>query len=564
MKQDALEIVHKALNSLNAEWGITLPDIEMEVPKDETMGDIATTVAMRLTKILRKPPRKIAEEIVVKITGQQPDFFDNIEIAGPGFINFRFKRDYFHEGLQRLLEEKHSSLRTDIGKGTKIQVEFVSANPTGPLHIGHGRGAAVGSALCNILQAAGYDVQKEFYINDAGLQVKLLGRSVYARYQQLLGNDVPFPEDGYKGDYVEDIAKDIHKREGGRYLNTPFEECGEAVTDHAYKMMLANIEADLKDFGVVFDNWQSEKVLHEHGKVESAINTLQSKSLIYEKDGAVWFSSSRFEDDKDRVVKKQDGEYTYFASDICYHKDKLDRGFDTIVDIWGADHHGYIPRVRSVLEAFDLPKEKFRVILIQMVSLLRHGVPVQMSKRAGAFITLREVIDEVGPDITKFIFLTRKADSQLEFDIDVAKEQSAENPVFYVQYAFARISSLFRLAEEKGISGQRSAVSSQDVGARRCLAPDLSALTEDEEILLIKKLLQYPMVFEGAALACEPHRITYYLQDLAGVFHAYYYKHRIISDDNRLTLARLSLCRGVRIVLDEGLKILGVSAPERM
>ncbi|MBI5665740.1 MAG: arginine--tRNA ligase, partial [Nitrospirae bacterium] len=263
----------------------------------------------------------------------------------------------------------------------------------------------------------------------------------------------------------------------------------------------------------------------------------------------------RFEDDKDRVVKKQDGEYTYFASDICYHKDKLDRGFDTIIDIWGADHHGYIPRIRSVLEAFDLPKDKFKVILIQMVSLLRHGQPVQMSKRAGEFITLREVIDEVGPDITKFIFLTRKADSQLEFDIDVAKEQSAENPVFYVQYAFARISSLFRQAEEKGVKGQGSGGKGTN---------DLSALIEDEEILLIKKLLQYPMVFEGAALACEPHRITYYLQELAGVFHAYYYKHRIISDDNRLSLARLSLCEGVKIVLEEGLKLLGVSAPERM
>jgi arginyl-tRNA synthetase len=572
MKQDVIEIVQKALDSLNAGWGITLPDIEVEVPRDEAKGDIAVTVAMRLTKLLKKPPRKIAEEIVETIKNPPIpplskggeggfDIFENIEIAGPGFINFRFKQDYFHKGLRSLLEEGHSSLRSDIGKGAKIQVEFVSANPTGPLHIGHGRGAAVGSALCNILKAAGYDVQKEFYINDAGLQVKLLGRSVYARYQQLLGNNVPFPEDGYKGDYVEDIAKDIHKRDGGRYLNMPFEECGEAITDYAYKMMLANIADDLKDFGVDFDRWQSEKELHAQGKLEGAINALQSKGLIYEKDGAVWFGSSRFEDDKDRVVRKQDNEYTYFASDICYHKEKLDRGFDTIIDIWGADHHGYIPRIRSVLEAFDLPKEKFRVILIQMVSLLRHGKPVQMSKRAGAFITLREVIDEVGPDITKFIFLTRKADSHLEFDIDIAKEQSADNPVFYVQYAFARISSLFRLAEEKGVRSQESGVSGK--GVSRC-PHDLSALIEDEEISLIKKLLQYPMVFEGAALAAEPHRITYYLQELAAVFHAYYYKHRIISEDNRLTLARLSLCEGVKIVLNEGLTILGVSAPERM
>ncbi|MBI4681702.1 MAG: arginine--tRNA ligase [Nitrospirae bacterium] len=561
MKQNVIEIIQKALESLNTVWGANLPDIEVEVPRDETMGDLATAVAMRLTKVLKKSPRKIAEEITGKINEQQPDFFEKIEIAGAGFINFRFKKDFFHKSLGMLLEEGHLSLRTDIGKGQKIQVEFVSANPTGPLHIGHGRGAAVGNALCNILKAAGFDVQREFYINDAGLQVKLLGRSVFARYQQLLGNDVPFPEDGYKGDYIEFIAQEINNSEGNKYLNRTFEECGEFLTDYAYKMMLADIEKDLKDFGVVFDRWQSERELHMQGKVESAIKDLKSRDLIYEKDGAVWFSSSRFEDDKDRVVKKQDGEYTYFASDICYHKDKLDRGFDTIIDIWGADHHGYIPRVRSVLEAFDLPGDKFKVVLIQMVSLLRHGQPVQMSKRAGAFITLREVIDEVGPDITKFIFLTRKADSHLDFDIDIAKEQSAENPVFYVQYAFARISSLFRQAEEKGVMSQESRVSGRGVSQ---YAPDLSALIEDEEISLIKKFLQYPMVFEGAALACEPHRITYYLQELAGIFHAYYYKHRIISDDNRLTPARLGLCKGVKIVLEEGLKILGVSAPERM
>ncbi|HDH53370.1 MAG TPA: arginine--tRNA ligase, partial [Nitrospirae bacterium] len=436
----------------------------------------------------------------------------------------------------------------------RIQVEFVSANPTGPLHIGHGRGAAVGDALCNILKAAGFDVEREFYINDAGLQVRLLGRSVFARYQQLLGNNIPFPEDGYKGDYIEEIAREINNVDGGKYLGKTFEECGEFFTDYSYKMMLENIEKDLKDFVVVFDKWQSEKELHSEGKVKEALDALRSKGLIYEKDGATWFASSRFEDDKDRVIKKQDGEYTYFASDICYHKDKLDRGFDTIIDIWGADHHGYIPRIKSVLEAFGLPKEKFRVILIQMVSLLRHGEPVQMSKRSGAFITLREVIDEVGADITKFIFLTRRADSHLDFDIDTAKEQSAENPVFYVQYAFARISSLFRQAVERGV--QSSEFKVQGI--------DFFALIKEQEILLIKKLLQYPMVFEGAALACEPHRITFYLQELAGIFHAYYYKHRIISDNAELTLARLGLCKGVQIVLEEGLRILGVNAPERM
>lgn len=555
MKQDVIDIASNALNSLNTEWGIdNLPYIEIEIPKNEKMGDFAITVAMRLTKLLKRPPKEIAKEIVGKINEQHPDFFEKIEIAGPGFINLRLRKEYLYNNLGQLLKEGSSSLRTNIGNGRKVQVEFVSANPTGPLHIGHGRGAAVGNALCNVLKAAGFDVQKEFYINDAGLQVMLLGQSVFVRYQQLLGNELPFPEDGYKGDYIKSIAEDIRNSSGDKYLNSTFKECGEFFTEYSYKMMLTSLAADLKDFGVVFDNWQSEKDLHIKGRVREALDTLRSKGLIYDKDGAVWFRSSDFTDDKDRVVKKQNGEFTYFASDICYHKDKLDRGFDTIIDIWGADHHGYIPRIRSVLAAFDLSEEKFRVILIQMVSLLRHGAPVQMSKRAGAFVTLREVMDEVGADITKFIFLTRRADSHLDFDLDVAKEQSSENPVFYVQYAFARISSLFRQANARGIKSQGFEHN----------AANFSLLKESEEIALIKKLLQYPMIFEGAALALEPHRITYYLQEMAGVFHAYYYKHRIISDDPDMTLARLSLCKGVKIVLEEGLKILGVSAPERM
>jgi arginyl-tRNA synthetase len=564
MKQEVVEIIKKALENLQEQWGLEgVPDIDIEIPKNESMGDLATTVAMGLTKILKKPPKKIAEEIFAELNRLivgKPGPVESAEIAGPGFINFRLRKEFLHAKLEQLLSEEHSSLRTDIGEGKKVQVEFVSANPTGPLHVGHGRGAAVGNALCNILQAAGFEVQREFYINDAGLQVKLLGESVFARYLQLLGNDAPFPEDGYKGDYIELIAEEIIKRAGKEYLNKSFEECGEFFTNYAYKMMLTDIAEDLKDFGIVFDRWQSEKELYENEKVERALTVLQQKGYLYEKDGATWFSSTSFGDDKDRVVVKQTGDYTYFASDIAYHKDKLDRGFDTIINIWGADHHGYIPRLKSVLGAFGLQKEKFRVILIQMVALLRRGETVQMSKRAGEFVTLREVVDEVGADITKFIFLTRRADSQLEFDIEVAKEQSAENPVFYVQYAFARISSIFRQAIEKGISGQQSAVSSYDVGARRCLA----LLKEDGEMSVIKKLLQYPMVFEGAAASCEPHRITYYLQELAGMFHSYYNKHRVISDDEQLTNARLQLCKAVQIVLKEGLSMLGVSAPERM
>ena len=555
MKEEITGIIKNALDSLKRPWGIEdLPDIEVEIPKNEAMGDFALTIAMRLTKLLKKNPRTIAEEIVEKVKAEGSGLFDSIDIAGPGFINFRVKKEFFYKCLGQLLEEEHSSLRTDIGKGHKVQVEFVSANPTGPLHIGHGRGAAVGNALCNILKAAGYDVQREFYINDAGLQVRLLGESVFARYLEMCGRDAAFPEDGYKGDYIRDIASALHAEAGDKYAGT-FKENGGPVTDYAYKMMLANLKKDLRDFGVLFDNWQSEKEIHEQGKVTNAIEALRSKDLIYEKDGATWFASSQFEDDKDRVVKKQDGQYTYFASDISYHKDKLDKGFDTIIDIWGADHHGYIPRIRSVLEAFDLPRDKFTVILIQMVSLLRNGEPVKMSKRSGEFITLREVIDEVGADITKFIFLTKKPDSHLDFDLDIAKEQSSENPVFYVQYAFARISSIFRQAGEKKVQG---------FDGLKIKEYDLFSLKEDEELSIIKKLLQYPIVFEGAALYHEPHRITYYLQDLAGVFHSYYNKHRVISDDAKITAARLSLCRAVQLVLEEGLKVLGVSAPERM
>lgn len=568
MKQEVVEIVKNAIESLKTKWGLeSIPDIEVEIPRDESLGDVAVTTAMSLTKILKKPPRKIAEDIVDEIKGgteekalekRGREIFNKIETAGPGFINFTFKKDYLYKNLEKLLEED-SLLKQDIGKGKKIQVEFVSANPTGPLHIGHGRGAAVGNALCNLLEAAGFDVEREFYINDAGLQVKLLGLSVYTAYQQILGNNIPFPEDGYKGDYIKVIAKEIKEKAGNRHFNIPFETCKDFFINYAFKRMLADISNDLKDFGIKFDRWQSEKELYEKEKVGGALNALREKKLLYEKDGASWFASTEFGDDKDRVVVKKDGEYTYLASDIAYHKDKLDRGFETIIDIWGADHHGYVPRIKSALKAFGLPEERFKVILVQIVSLLRQGKPVQMSKRAGEFITLREVMDEVGVDITKFIFLTRRSDSHLDFDIDAAKKESSENPVFYVQYAFARISSIFRQAIEKRGQETRDKERIENVQV-----VDFTVLKETEELSLIKKLLHYPIVFEGAVFSFEPHRITYYLQELAGQFHSYYNRHRVISEDEALTTARLCLCKAVQTALEEGLKILGVNAPERM
>jgi arginyl-tRNA synthetase len=555
MKKRLFELIRDALKKLD----IDLAEVVIELPKEESFGDLSTPVAMTLTKTLKRPPRKIAEDIINSIDGK--DTFEKIEIAGPGFINFTFSKQYLYSEINNLIKEGSRFLRSDIGKGKRIQVEFVSANPTGPLHLGHGRGAAVGGALSNLLNAGGYNVEREFYINDAGRQVRLLGLSVFARYKELCGVDYQFPEDGYRGEYIEDIAKEFRVQSsefGVKDDNTLLEE----ITDFSYKKMLEEIRKDLKDFGVFFDTWQSEKELYQERKsgrseerkseIEDAIDELKNRGYIYEKDGAIWFKSTEFSDDKDRVIIKKDGEYTYFATDIAYHRKKVEKGFDEIIDIWGADHHGYISRIQAVIRSLGYPKESMRVLLVQMVSLLRGGIPVQMSKRAGEFVTLREVINEVGADTTKFIFLTRRSDSHLEFDLEVAKAQSSENPVFYVQYANARINSIFSHAKEQGISTEK------------LLQADLSLLSMVEELRIIKKLLAYPMVFEGAVIAHEPHRITFYLQELAGIFHPYYHKYKVVTEDINLTLARLALCEAIRIVLKDGLEILGLSAPERM
>lgn len=516
-------------------------DIEIEIPSEGNFGDFATPIAMRLAKSLRKAPRVIAEEIVSRI--DKAEIFEKIEIAGPGYINFTFTRNFLAGELKRLICERESYISEDIGKGKRVQIEFVSANPTGPLHLGHGRGAAVGAALANLLESAGYTVEREYYINDAGRQVHLLGLSVLARYKELIGKDHTFPEDGYKGDYVIDLARE-------------FLESGEdesAITDFAYKRMLREIQQDLLDFGITFDIWQSEKELYENNEVSKSIDDLIEHKFIYQEDGAAWFNSTSFGDDKNRVIIKSDGEYTYFASDIAYHRKKVEKGYDEIIDIWGADHHGYIPRIQAVIQALGHPKEKLRVLLVQMVTLLRAGTPVQMSKRAGEFITLREVMNEIGADTTKFLFLTRRHDSHLEVDIETAKKESHENPVYYVQYAHARINSIF----EKVHSHDNSS-GFQD------LSDFKGSLFSDDETRLLKKALTYPMIFRNAVLAREPHRITFYLQELASMFHTNYQKYRVISDDMELTKARLALCEAVRVVLRHGLKILGVKAPEKM
>lgn len=548
MKKDLIEILKRSLNSL----GISdYPLMEIEIPREEAFGDASTPLAMGLSRLLKKAPKKIAEDIVNSIDDKY--LFKKIDIAGPGFINFTFTDEYLQSSLQKMLLSEKSFLREDIGKGKRVLVEFVSANPTGPLHIGHAKGAAVGNSLCNLLQEMGYIVEREYYINDAGRQIKMLGLSLYARYQQLLGIEYEFPEDGYRGQYIDEEASALFEFAGEKYKGVPFESCEKELTDWAYKRMLDLIKRDLSLFAVRnFTSWISEKQLHEKGEVISAIDDLRARGYIYEKDKAVWFRSTDFGDDKDRVIIKSDGEYTYFASDIAYHKDKLDRGFDIIIDIWGADHHGYVPRIESVMKAFGYDSSKFRVILVQMVNLLQHGEPFQMSKRAGNFVTLSEVVDLVGADNTKFIFLTRKSDSHLDFDIDVVTATSAENPVYYVQYAYARINSILNNADDKAIN-----VSSiKDI--------NLSLLVNKEELSLIKKLLTYPIVLESSARAYEPHRITFYLQDLAKIFHSYYHKHKVITDDIETTKARLALCLAIKTVMKDALSILGVTSPEKM
>ncbi len=545
MKKDLIAVLTEALETLNIS---PLPDIDIETPRGESFGDLSTPLAMGLARALRKAPRKIAEEIADAIRSRE--IFEKIEVAGPGFINFTFTRRYLYSSFRELLEGDRSFLRENIGQGLRVLVEYVSANPTGPLHIGHARGAAVGNALCNLLEESGYSIEREYYINDAGRQVKLLGQSLHAKYQQLSGVDIAFPEDGYRGQYIDDEAAALHAEKGDAYRGIAFDICGQEITTWSYRRMLELIKKDLNSFGVrEFDTWVSEKEIFDRGEVGQAIDELKHRGLLYESGHALWFRSTDFRDDKDRVVVKSDGQYTYFASDIAYHRNKLDRNFDVIIDIWGADHHGYIPRVESVMQAFGYDVSRFRVILVQMVNLLKHGEPFQMSKRAGTFVTLSDIMEIVGPDITKFIFLTRKADSHLDFDLDVVTATTAENPVFYVQYANARINSILARAAERGISTDRA---------------DLSLLSEPEEISLIKKLLAYRMVLEGAARSFEPHRITFYLQELAALFHAYYHNHRVIADDPGLACARIALCRGIKIIIGDALNILGVTAPEKM
>lgn len=542
------------------------PALTLDAPKRPEWGDLASTVAMSLASSEQRAPHDIAQ-IIVENLPRREQLFERVEIVRPGFLNLTVKPALWQEVLKEIESQGAAYGKTDLGRGRRVLVEYVSANPTGPLHVGHGRGAAVGQAVARLLDAVGYEVAGEYYVNDAGRQMKLLGASVYARYRELSGQPVEFPEDGYHGLYITAVAERIKQQFGDAGKDQAPAELEEQCRMFAYREMLAEIREDLNSFGIEFQSWFSEASLLESKAVEQVLDELKSRGLLFEQEGAWWFRSTAFGDEKDRVVKKQDGEYTYLASDIAYHRDKLRRGYDLLIDVWGADHHGYIPRMQAVVQAYGHPKERLHVVLVQLVKLLRAGVEVKMSKRTGSFVTMREVIDEVGADAAKFFFLMRDSRTHLDFDLDLAKQRSADNPVYYVQYAHARISSLWRVAGARGIDCPPAADA------------DLSVLTDPDELGLIRKLSVYPDILQTSASSFEPHRMTYYLQQLAALLHTFYNKHRILPPAGiqeageaepveeltpKKTAARLVLMRGVQQVIRNGLSVLGISAPEQM
>ncbi len=524
-----------------------LPEVQLTVPPKKEFGDFASNFAMQSARALRCNPRVLAQFIVENLACP---YVKKAEIAGPGFINFYLNPDWVYDMLARIVEAGENYGNLPKASDEKIQLEYVSANPTGPLHVGHGRGAAVGSALANLLKAAGYDVEQEYYINDAGNQMNNLARSVNARYLELLGKEIEFPEDGYHGHDIIDTARRIINKYGDRFLQ--MEEAGrlEEFKTIAYQEKLAALKEDLERFNVRFDVWFSEKTLHEADKIKEACDRLLEKGYMYEQDGALWLKSTAFGDDKDRVVIRDNGVPTYFAADIAYHANKFGRGFDRVINLWGADHHGYIARMKAAMQCMGYQPEQLEILILQMVRLLRDGQEVKMSKRTGQSVTLNELIDEVGTDAARFFFVMRSIDSQLDFDLDLAKKKSNDNPVFYVQYAHARICSIMRQVAEAGITVQGKG--------------DYKLLTEPVEVDLIKKLGEYPEMLATAAKERAVQQVAHYVYDLAGLFHSAYNQCRILGVSEELQQARLAMVMAVGHVVRHALSILGVSAPEKM
>ena len=528
-----------------------IPPLVLELPKQREFGDLATNIAMHWAKSAKKPPRVIADAIVKNI--EDPEgMLARIDVAGPGFLNFTFSQKFYYQCLRDLVAGKDAQL--DLGHGKKVQIEFASVNPTGPLHVGHGRVAVIGDVLARLHEATGFNVGREYYVNDAGNQMDNLGLSVYARYRELFGDSCELPEGGYPGEYVKDIAAEIKNQQGDKFLSQSQEAAVDFFRRYSGENLLATIRRQLSDFHIRFDSFFSERAMRKRGEIAESIRLLRDRGLVYSKDGADWFRSTAFGDDKDRTVIKSDGELTYFAADIAYHRNKLERGFGKLINVWGADHHGYVSRLKASLHGIGYDDNILRVLLVQMVQLTRAGEPVRMGKRSGEFVALQEVLDEVGRDAARFFFLMRKADSHLDFDLDLAKQQSSDNPVFYVQYAHARVASIFEQAHRNGILWDAA-----DIGAIA-----LERLELPEEIELIRRMAQFNDVLEECVRELEPHRMVFFLLDLAGEFHRYYNRTRILSEDRELTAARMLLAQMVQLTVRRGLTLLGIDAPKKM
>jgi arginyl-tRNA synthetase len=586
MKQKIEELILKAIETLKAEGALDLeitPHITIERTRDSQHGDFASNLALMLAKPAKANPRELAIKIIAALP--QNEAIIKVELAGPGFINFFINPNSQYQIVSQIHTQGREFGLSSIGAGKKVQVEFVSANPTGPLHVGHGRGAAYGSAVADLLKAVGFDVHREYYVNDAGRQMDILATSIWFRYLEECGELVHFPSNAYRGEYVREIASDIHKNTNNDYRRPielvmenipPDEPQGGDKDTHidaliarmktllglsqyrnffqiGLESILDDIKVDLEEFGVDYQQWFSERDLMDDGSVEQALERLRAGGHLYEKEGATWFASSQLGDEKDRVVIRENGQYTYFASDIAYHMNKLDRGFDQIIDIWGADHHGYVPRVKAAIQALGADASKLKVLLVQFAVLYRGEERVQMSTRSGEFVTLRQLRSEVGKDAARFFYVMRRSEQHMDFDLKLATSKSNENPVFYVQYAHARVCSVLRQLDEKGF--ERNILKGME---------NLSSLTEEHETTLLGTLSRYPEIIERAALQYEPHQVVLYLRDLAHEFHTYYNAHQFLVEDACVRDARLNLVCAVRQVLANGLGLLNINAPESM
>ena len=553
MTKETKQVIRKFLTEAIEEIGSKLnlnviPPIYFELPKEKSHGDISSNISFLIASKLGIPPAKAADTILKNLAPkiQQSSLFNKVEAAGGGFINFFLNPEAFYPVLLQIDKEGEKYGCSNIGGGEKVLIEFVSANPTGPLHIGHARNAVVGDVLANILRACGFDVKREYYLNDVGNQIEALGKSLKSRYMQLLGEKRVEVE--YEGEYLVELSRKLFGKDGNQYKDRSIK----FFADYAMKRIREGIEKDLEDFGVFFDCWFSEESLHSSGSIGKAVSLLEGKGLVESREGAKWFKSAEFADEKDRVVIKSNGSPTYLAADIAYHYRKFNCGFDRLINVWGADHHGYIPRLKAVIEGLGFSPDALDVVLIQLVKLRRSGKPVAMSTRAGEFVTLREVIDEVGKDSMRFLMLMRRSDAQLDFDLELAKRQSMENPVYYVQYAHARICSLLSFADESGLR------------LRKIKDVQCELLKEKEELDLIKVLSFFPEVVEGSVRSLEPHRLTGYLRRLASGLHNFYDRLRVVDEEEEKALARLALVKAAQITLQNGLRLLGISCPERM